>query len=58
VESAPASSRARRVGQLQLVGEEEAELDDGSEEQCEDDRDQCKLDEGLGTLRTGAVRKN
>ena len=58
MEGSPARARAGGIGQLELVGEEKTELDDGSEEQCEDDRDQCKLDEGLGTLRTGAVRKN
>jgi hypothetical protein len=58
MERAPARARARGVGQLELVGEEIAELDDGSEEQCKDDRDQGELDEGLGTFRTESVRKN
>jgi hypothetical protein len=54
----PAGARARGVGQFELVGEEKAELDDASEEECEDDRDQRKLDKGLAARRTEPVRKN
>jgi hypothetical protein len=58
VERAPAGAGTGGVGQLELVREEETELDDASEEQCEYDRDQRKLDQGLGPLRTATVRKN
>jgi len=58
VKGTPARARAGRVGQLELVGEEKAELDDGSQQECEYDGDQRELNEGLGPLRTAAVRKN
>jgi hypothetical protein len=40
------------------VGEEVAELDDASQEQREDDRDQGELDEGLGAFGTESVRNS
>jgi hypothetical protein len=58
MERSPARTRTRGVGQLELVGEEIAELDDASQEQREDDRDQGELDEGLGAFGTESVRNS